>query len=182
MTAGAPRLTPPSPSAISLASSASRGAAARGLGVNVPGVGPYAPPGHEVHAPRSGVTIAKRTARHGQAAAGTKATTPSPTEQAKVSPDLDAVGSGWTRAPVGPSSYDRSASPRRPSTSGRRRLRCDAGSVRASSPLPWGWSSRSTIGVPPYQLFLCCCFSFLGFHSNCMYIGGPQFRTIELQG
>ena len=47
MTAGAPRLTPPSPSAISLASSASRGAAARGLGVNVPGVGPYAPPGHE---------------------------------------------------------------------------------------------------------------------------------------
>jgi len=82
MTAGAPRLTPPSPSAISLASSASRGAAARGLGVNVPGV-PYAPPGHEVHAPRSGVVpIAKRMA----AWAGRGRRHPTTTEQAKVSP------------------------------------------------------------------------------------------------
>jgi len=72
MTAGAPRLTPPSPSAISLASSASRGAAARGLGVNVPGV-PYAPPGHEVHAPRSDGSRSRSGWRHGQAAgAGTQ--------------------------------------------------------------------------------------------------------------
>ena len=109
MTAGAPRLTPPSPSAISLASSASRGAAARGLGVNVPGVPyarrrgtrstPRAPTGPDREADGGMGRPRAQAPNHHRASEGV----PRPGGRGRPDPenDLDTAGSGWTRAPVG---------------------------------------------------------------------------------